>query len=108
MLDPKCTIQLQCDQSLLDTFKAEILFDPSHKILLPPLDGLPPAPTLLKDFDSTSVRYQDLLPILNSRSNTSSPGINMIPYKVYKKWPQITSFLFKLFKSCLKLSDVPI
>ena len=66
VLDPKCEIQLQCDQSLLDTFKAKILPDPSHNIPLPPLDGLPPAPTLLKDFGSTSVRYQDLLPILNS------------------------------------------
>ena len=66
VLDTKCEIQLQRDQSLLDTFKAKILPDPSHNILLPPLDGLPPAPTLLKDFGSTSVRYQDLLPILNS------------------------------------------
>ena len=108
VLDPKYEIQLQCDQSLLDTFKAKILSDPSHNIPLPPLDGLPPAPTLLKNFDSTSVRYQDLLPILNSRRNASSPGINMIPYRVYKKCPRITSFLFKIFKSCLKLSNVPI
>ena len=93
-------IQLQCDQSLLDIFKAEILSDPSHNILLLSLDGLPPAPT--------SVRYQDLLIILNSRRNASSPGINMIPYRVYKKCPRITSFLFKIFKSCLKLSNVPI
>ena len=93
-------IQLQCDQSLLDIFKAEILSDPSHNILLLSLDGLPPAPT--------SVRYQDLLIILNSRRNASSPGINMIPYRVYKKCPRITSFLFKIFKPCLKLSNVPI
>ena len=86
---------------MLDTFKAEILSDPSHNIPLPPLDGLLPAPTLLEDFDSTSVRYQDLLHILNSRRNTSLPGIDMIPYKVYKKCPRITSFL-------LKLSNVPI
>ena len=90
LLDPKCEIQLQCHQSLLDTFKAKILSDPSHNIPLPPLDGLPPAPTLLKNFDSTSVRYQDLLPILNSRKNASSPGINIIPYRVYKKCPRIT------------------
>ena len=75
-------IQLQFDQSLLDIFKVEILSDPSHNIWLLSLDGLPPAPTLLKDANSTSVRYQDLLTILNSRRNASSPGINMIPYKV--------------------------
>ena len=90
VLDPKCEIQLQCNQSLFNTFKAEILSDPSRNIPLPTLDGLPPAPTRLKDFDSISIRYQDLLPILNTRTNAPSPGINMIPYKVYKKCPPIT------------------
>ena len=66
VLDPEC--ELPCDQSLLDTFIAEILSDPSHNILLPHLNGLPPAPTLLKDLDSTSVRYHNLLPILNFKS----------------------------------------
>ena len=107
MLDPKCAIQLRCDQSSLDTFNVKTLSDPSHNILLPPLVGLPP-PTLLKDFNSTSVRYQDLLPILNSRRNASSPGINMSTYKFYKICPWIILLLFKIFKSCLKLSNVPI
>ena len=102
MLDPKCSIQLQCDQSLLDTFKAEILSDPSHNIPLPPLDGLPPAPTLSKDFDSTSVKYQDLLPTLNSRRNASTPGINMIPYKVYKKCPQLLHFCLRFLNPVLE------
>ena len=108
MLEPKCAIQLQCDQSLLDTFKAKTLPDLSHNIPLPLLDQLPPAPTLLKDFNSTSARCQDLLPILNMKRNASSPGINTIPYKTYEKCPWISSFLFKIFKSRLKLSNVPI
>ena len=93
MLEPKCAIQLQCDQSLLDTFKAKILPDLSHNIPLPLLDQLPPAPTLLKDFNSTSARCQDLLPILNMKRNASSPGINTIPYRTYEKCPWISSFL---------------
>ena len=59
------------DQSLLDTFKTETLCDPSHNIPLPPLDGLVCALALLNDFNSTSVRYQDLFSILNTRRNTS-------------------------------------
>ena len=54
VFDPKCAIQLQCNQSLLATFKAKTLSNPSHSILLPLLDELSTAPTLLKDFDSTS------------------------------------------------------
>ena len=32
----------------------------------------------------------------------------MIPYKVYKKCPQVASFLFKICQSVLKLAKVPI
>ena len=46
--------------------------------------------------------------ILNSRRNSSSPGINMIPYRVYKKCPQICSFLFNIFGLCLKHCFVPV
>ena len=63
VLDPKCAIQLQCDQSMLDTSIEKTLPELSHNSLLPCLDGLPPAPTLLKDLNSTTVRYQDLLTI---------------------------------------------
>ena len=48
--DPKCAIQLQWDQSLLDTFIAKILSEPSHNILLSSLDGLPLPAILLFAF----------------------------------------------------------
>ena len=67
-----------------------------------------PASTLLKDFNSISVRHLDLLPILILRRNASLCGINMTPNNVYKKWYQITSFLCKILKSCLKLSNASI
>ena len=44
VLHPKCAIQLQCDQSLLDTFIAKTLSEPPHNILLSSLDGSPPPP----------------------------------------------------------------
>ena len=46
--------------------------------------------------------------IVNSRRNSSSPGINAIPYCVYKKCPQICSFLFSICNLCLKHSFVPV
>ena len=39
--------------------------------------------------------------ILNSRRNSSSPGINMIPYRVYKKY-------INIFGLCLKHCFVPV
>ena len=61
VLRPKCAIQLQCNQDLLDTFITKTLYEPSYNTLLPSFIGLPPASTLLKDLNSTSGRYQDLL-----------------------------------------------
>ena len=73
LLDRKCAIQQ------LSTIKVCWVY--SHNSLLAFLDELPPALTILKDCNSTSVRCQDLIPILNTRRNTWSPGINMFLYK---------------------------
>ena len=67
MLDPKCAMQLQCDQILLGIFTEKLLSESSHNSLLAFLNGLPPALTLLKDCNSTSVRCQDLIPIHERR-----------------------------------------
>ena len=56
VLDPVCSIQLQCNQSSLDVFKAKTLCDPSHDTPLPPLDGLPPTPALPKVFNSLNFK----------------------------------------------------
>ena len=46
--------------------------------------------------------------ILNTRRNASAPGYNVIPYKVCKKCTKINSFLFNVFKSCVKNCVIPI
>ena len=61
-----------------------------------------------KPFPSSSLKYKDFLTLLATRRNASSSGLNSIPYKVYKKCPQINTFLFNVFKSCLKNCVVPI
>ena len=66
------------------------------------LDGLSPSPSFSKPFHSSSLKYKDFLTLLAMRRNASSPGLNSIPYKVYKKCPLINTFLFNVFKSCLK------
>ena len=46
--------------------------------------------------------------ILSSRRNGSSPGLNQIPYKVYKLCPKISSFLFDFFKVCFQKCFIPL
>ena len=108
VLVPNCNIKLQCDKTTLDKFKSSTLSDLQHSEPLPILEDLPPTPKITKEFNSSNLKRELLLEIVNSRRNASSPGINMIPYKVYKKCPQILSFLFKIFQSTFKLECIPI
>ena len=72
------------------------------------LEGLPSEPLLLKNFNKSCFSYDDFLDIVSSRRNASAPGRNGIPYKVYKKCPRISKFLFKVFQACFKRCEIPI
>ena len=72
------------------------------------LDDLPSPPAVSSVFNSSTFSFEDFTSIVNTRRNASSSGINMLPNKVYKKCPRISSFLFKIFKSSLKLCNIPI
>ena len=85
-------------RSVLDAFKLVTVSDALVDSSLSPIDGLPPSPSISIPFDSSSFKLKDFEKIVQSRRNASAPGINMIPYKVYKKCPQLMSFLFK--RSC--------
>ena len=69
---------------------------------------MPPAPAAKVPFDVSELSKPDFLHLLNTRRNSSAPGINKIPYKVYKKCPRLASYLFKIFKACKKHNVVPI
>ena len=108
VLDPDCNFQLECQKTVLDNFKSCSLFDEAYNIPLSSLEGLPPPPKTSFEFNSSALSFDDFFSTINTRRNASSPGINMIPYKVYKKCPRIASYLFKIFQSSLKLKNVPI
>ena len=108
VLDPICNKVLQCSSSQLDLFKTKNLFDQSKDIPLTSLSGLPEPPILKSNFKCSNFKLENFYATINSRRNASSPGINMIPYKVYKKCTRIASFLFKIFQSVLKTNSIPI
>ena len=108
LLDPKSNLGLCMAQAALDEYKSGIVEDLNYNTPLDNLEGLPPDPTIKEPFLSKFLNYDDFGKILSTRRNKSCPGINGIPYKVYKKCTQISSFLFKIFVSCHKHSVVPI
>ena len=95
-------------QKNLDQHKSSNLIDNNYNIPLGNLEGLPPEPPLLKKFNKSCFSFDDFLQILSSRRNAFAPGLNGIPYKVYKKCPKISKFLFKIFQTCFKRCEIPI
>ena len=94
-------------KSQLDAYKSDCVKDDKHNITLSFLQGLPDKPPTTIPFPAKSLDFNDFLLLLGTRRNASAPGINAIPYKVYKKCPQLSHFLFNIFKSCLKHCVVP-
>ena len=84
------------------------MVDKNYDIPLGNLEGLPPEPSLLKKFSKSSFSYNDFFEILMTRRNASAPGLNGIPYTVYKKSSKITKFLFKIFHACFKRCEILI
>ena len=95
-------------QKNLDQHKSSNLIDNNYNIPLGNLEGLPPEPPLLKKLNKSCFSFDDFLQILSSRRNAFAPGLNGIPYKVYKKCPKISKFLFKIFQTCFKRCEIPI
>ena len=72
------------------------------------MEGLLPQPPLLKKFNNSSFSYDDFFVTLATRRNAPAPGLNGIPYKVYKICPKTSKFLFKIFQTCFKTCQIPI
>ena len=108
VLDPKTSVFLSVEQSVLDKHKSETVRDKNYNTPLEHLEGLPADPVIKTPFICKHFDFNDFQKILLSRRNKSSPGLNAVPYKVYKKCTQVSSFLFKIFASCLKHEIVPL
>ena len=108
VFDPRCYAKLSVNKNTMDQYKSSAVFDPFNSVLLPPLDGLSPAPPICNSFTSENLSFSEFKKVLNSRRNGFAPGINMIPYKIYKLCPNICDYLFCLFKSCFKNCLVPV
>ena len=87
---PRTSISLPTDKLQLDAFKSDSVKDDKYNIPLSSLQGLPDKPPTTIPFPVKSLDFNDFLLLLGTRRNASAPGINAIPYKVYKKCPQLS------------------
>ena len=85
LLDPRSNSSLTIHQDLLDDHKSNVAKDVHYAEELIALEGLPPEPSLTTPFCSKSFKQELFLKTVHTRRNKSAPGLNEIPYKVYKK-----------------------
>ena len=108
LLGTKCYANLKVEQVDLDKHKSSSLNDIDYDIPLVDLEGLPDKPPLLKSFPKNWFCFEDFFQILSSQRNASACGLNRISCKVYKKYPKINKFLFKIFLSCINIGTIPL
>ena len=92
----------------MDKYKHTILSDPLKNTPLDPLDGLPEPPQIRHQFRTGFASLEEFRNYLQRRPNGSAPGINMIPYKVYKACEELSRYLYNIMVSCYKDKRVPI
>ena len=108
LLDPKCYVNLKVKQEDLDQHKSSSPIDINYDVPLADLEGLPDKPPLQKSFPTNCFSFEQFFQILSTRRNASAPGLNGIPYKVYKNCPNIYKFLFKIFLACMNKGIIPL
>ena len=94
----KCCSSFNIDQETHNQHKSSSLFDKNYDIPLGNFNSLQPELPLLKKLNESSFSYDDFFEILSTHRNGSAPGLNVIPYKVYKKCSTISKFIFQFFK----------
>ena len=108
ILRPVSRVSLSAPSVELDNHLSHLNSDPNHLVPLPPLEGLPEDPDVVLPFDPSRFKFNDFTKLLVSRRNSSRPGPNGIPYKVYKKCDMIARYIFSIFGKCLSKGIVPI
>ena len=102
ILSSKETVHLKVSKEVLDQYVESVTKDPLRSVDLPPLPGLPDCPQPEVPFESRSFKLNDLYNCLKKTKNASKPGVNKIPYKVYKKC------LFLIIKCVQNSNYVPL
>ena len=108
ILSSKESVPLKVSKEVLDQYVESVTKDPLRNVDLPPLPGLPDCPQPEVPFESRSFKLNDLKNILKKTKNASKPGVNKIPYKVYKKCENLAKCLFLIIKCVQNSNYVPL
>ena len=108
LVDPPSSASLSISQESFDSYKREVATDSQRSVPFDDLEGLPCSSKPKHSFPTGGFNEEDLKNIVMSRRNKSAPGLNMIPYTVYKNCTTIRRFLFLIINTCYNTKYVPL
>ena len=108
ILSPSPDTRLEVNQDVMDTHLENLCKDDERDVPLTHLEGLPNPPSVKKKFPIGSFFKSSFQTILKKKRNKSAPGINRIPYTVYKRCANLADYLFLILNSCNLKKYVPI
>ena len=108
ILSETSRVNLKVDKEVINSYVKEVAADPLREVDLGTLAGLPDLPPPLKQFTDRKFSFQELQSILKKTRNNSRPGLNQIPYKLYKKCPTTCKILLKAMNQIRPKCNVPL
>ena len=60
-----------------------------------------------KDLDASEPSWKEMMEVIKRARTSSAPGPNGLPYKIYKKCPQLQRRLWKLFRKIWSKGSIP-
>ena len=108
ILSDSSNVPLKVCPQTINKYVQEVASDPLKHVDLGLLEGLPEAPLPEVPFNEEKLKFSEFKYTLKKKRNASKPGPNQIPYKVYKKCPELAKHLFGLILSTFKSNVTPL
>ncbi|XP_048863711.1 uncharacterized protein LOC125738598 [Brienomyrus brachyistius] len=98
LLGQKRSGRLECSQEEVDNFLHNTLSDPVREQGLGPQTALRVMPTPTVEFNTSEPTWKEVQEVVTAARASSTPGPSQVPYKVYKRCPNLLRILWKLLR----------
>ncbi|XP_049324773.1 uncharacterized protein LOC125789951 [Astyanax mexicanus] len=98
LLGQKRSGRLECSQEEVDNFLHNTLSDPDREQGLGPQRALLDVPAPIIEFNTSEPTWKEVQEVTRAARSSSAPGPSRVPYKVYKRCPNLLRNLWKLLR----------
>lgn len=98
LLGQKRSGRLDCPKEEVDDYLCNTLCDPDREQELGPQRALLDIPAPLVEFNTSESTWKEVQEVVTSARASSAPGLSQVPYKVYKRCPNLLKILWNLLR----------